>query len=128
MEKLPFNDRAFDFITVVCVYHHVPPERRSMLTAEAVRVLRPGGMLCIIEHNPWNPVTKLIVSRTPVDADAQLLTAAETGRLFSQAGCKTLETRFFLLFPERLHRFTRAIEDTFRAMPFGGQYAVFGKK
>jgi SAM-dependent methyltransferase len=128
MEKLPFNDRAFDFITVVCVYHHVPLERRSMLTAEAVRVLRPGGMLCIIEHNPWNPVTKLIVSRTPVDADAQLLTAAETGRLLSQAGCKVLETRFFLLFPERLHRFTKSLEDTFRAMPFGGQYAVFGRK
>jgi SAM-dependent methyltransferase len=128
LEKLPFDDRAFDFITVVCVYHHVPLERRSMLTAEAVRVLRPGGMLCIIEHNPWNPVTKLIVSRTPVDADAQLLTAAETGRLLSQAGCEALETHFFLLFPERLHRFTKSLEDTFRAMPFGGQYAVFGRK
>jgi len=128
MEKLPFDDRAFDFITIVCVYHHVPLERRSMLTAEAVRLLRPGGMLCIIEHNPRNPVTKLIVSRTPVDADAQLLTAAEAGRLLSQAGCKALETRFFLLFPERLHRFTRSLEDTFRAMPFGGQYAVFGRK
>jgi hypothetical protein len=85
-------------------------------------------MLCIVEHNPWNPVTKLIVSRTPVDADAQLLTAAEAGRLLAQAGCAALETRFFLLFPERLHRFTRSIEDSFRAMPFGGQYAVFGRK
>lgn len=128
MEKLPFNDGSFDFITVVCVYHHVPPERRSLLTAEAARVLRPGGMLAIIEHNPRNPVTKLIVSRTPVDADARLLTAAETGRLLSEAGFDAVETRYFLLFPERLHRFTRSIENTFRALPFGGQYAVFGKK
>ena len=127
-EKLPFANGAFDFITVVCVYHHVPPERRSLLTAEAVRVLRPGGTLCIIEHNPWNPVTKLIVSRTPVDADAQLLTAVESARLMSQAGCQVLETRFFLLFPERLHRFTRSVEDTFRVLPLGGQYAVFARK
>jgi SAM-dependent methyltransferase len=128
MEKLPFADGAFDFLTVVCVYHHVPPERRSLLTAETVRVLRPGGVLCIIEHNPWNPVTKLIVSRTPVDADAQLLTAVESASLMSHAGCKVSETRFFLLFPERLHRFTKQVEDTFRALPLGGQYAVFARK
>src|SRR2546428_11662842 len=122
---LPFDRAAFDFVTAVCVYHHLPLEHRSLLTAEAVRVLRPGGTFCVIEHNPWNPVTKLIVSRTPVDADARLLTANETGRLLSSAGCKVLETQFFLLFPERLHRFSRPLEEALRVFPFGGQYAIF---
>src|SRR5213075_926803 len=78
MESLPFDDAAFDFITAVCVYHHVPLDRRPVLAAETMRVLKPGGTFCIIEHNPLNPITKHIVSRTPVDADAELLTAKES--------------------------------------------------
>jgi ubiquinone/menaquinone biosynthesis C-methylase UbiE len=127
MESLPFADASFDFITAVCVYHHVPEERRPLLTAEALRVLKPRGVFCIIEQTPRNPVTRLIVSRTPVDADARLLTANETGRLLSSAGSKVIQTEYFLLFPERLHRFTRPLEDVLRPLPFGGQYAVFAR-
>ena len=127
LEVLPFDDAAFDFITTVCVYHHVTPERRPLLTAEAQRVLKPGGVFCIIEHNPRNPATRLIVSRSPVDADAHLLTANETGRLLSSANSKVLETRYFLLFPERL-RFALPVEDVLAGLPFGGQYAVFAQR
>jgi SAM-dependent methyltransferase len=127
MDSLPFDDGIFGFISVVCVYHHVPIERRHLLTTEALRVLKPGGTLCIIEHNPWNPVTKRIVSRSPVDEDAHLIRPNEAKRLLSSAGCKSFQTQFFLLFPERLHRFTRPVEDALRAFPFGGQYAVFCK-
>ncbi len=128
LETLPFNDASFDFVTAVCVYHHVPFERRPLLTQEALRVLKPGGTFCIIEHNPKNPVTRLIVSRTPVDAGAHLLAANETGQLLSAGGSKVLETRYFLLFPERLHRFTRPVEDVLAALPLGGQYAVFAQR
>src|SRR5262249_15621841 len=86
MLSLPFDSQGFDFVTVVCVYHHVPVEQRSEFTHEVFRVLKPGGVFCIIEHNPLNPVTQLIVSRTPVDADAQLLRAKESGRLLRGAG------------------------------------------
>jgi SAM-dependent methyltransferase len=127
MDTLPFDKGTMDFITAVCVYHHVPFDRRGVLTGEALRVLRPGGVFCIIEHNPWNPVTRLIVSRTPVDADAHLLSAGKSRRLLSEAGCTKFETEFFLLFPQRLHRFTRPFEDAMRPLPLGGQYAVFGR-
>jgi len=127
MDLLPFDDRSKDFITAVCVYHHVQPSRRPALTAEAVRVLRPGGVFCLIEHNPWNPVTRLIVSRTPVDADARLLTAYEARRLLSVSGLRILDRQFFLLFPELLHRVTRPIEDALGHIPLGGQYAVMGR-
>ena len=40
---LPFGNGEFDLVTAVCVYHHVPPAGRKALTAELVRVLRPGG-------------------------------------------------------------------------------------
>src|SRR5262245_7523213 len=64
-EQLPFEDASFDFITAVCVYHHVPPDRRISLTLEMMRLLKPRGIICIMEHNPINPITRLIVSRSP---------------------------------------------------------------
>ena len=126
-EALPYDDQSFDFVTAVCVYHHVPRDRRTFLTAEAFRVLKPKGIFSIIEHNPYNPVTRLIVSRTPVDADAQLLTTKETKRLLSTSISQVLANRYFLFLPERL-RFLTPIEDRMRAMPFGGQYAVFAQR
>jgi SAM-dependent methyltransferase len=127
LEALPFDDGSFDFVTAVCVYHHVPLQRRPLLTAEALRILKPQGVFCIIEHNPLNPITRLIVARTPVDAGARLLSSGETRQLMSSAGSKVLETRHFLLFPERL-RFALPIEDAFAAIPLGGQYAVFTQR
>jgi SAM-dependent methyltransferase len=126
-ESVPFDNSTFDFVSVVCVYHHVPLAFRVRLTTEALRVLRPRGVLCIIEHNPLNPVTRLIVAGTPIDADGQLLRAAETGKLLSEAGGSVIQTQFFLLFPQLLHRLTRPLEDAMAAFPFGGQYAVFGR-
>jgi ubiquinone/menaquinone biosynthesis C-methylase UbiE len=127
LEKLPFSDESFDFVTAVCVYHHIPPERRHLMTVEALRVLRPKGIFCIIEHNPLNPVTRLIVARTPVDADALLLTAGESQRLLS-ARSEVLGRSYFLLFPERLYRFSHTVESLLAKVPLGGQYAVFSQK
>jgi SAM-dependent methyltransferase len=127
MDVLPFETQKFDFVTAVCVYHHVPVDRRPLLTAEAFRVLRPGGIFCIIEHNPLNPVTRLIVSRTPVDADARLLTPAEAKRLLLGPGKQSLGVRYFLLLPERL-KFLLPIEARLSRLPFGGQYAAFAQR
>ena len=124
--RLPFANGSFDFVTAVCVYHHVAKEDRVPLTREAHRVLKPGGIYCVIEHNPFNPVTRLIVSRTPVDADAQLLSAGAVKALMRQSTIAPVDTRYFLLFPERLHRPLRSVEAAAAKLPFGGQYAVFG--
>lgn len=126
--KIPFDDSRFDLVTAVCVYHHVEPAQRATLTGEAVRVLKPGGIFAAIEHNPLNPVTRLIVARTPVDSDAHLLSARSLRRFLSIAGMQPVETRYFLYAPERLYsRFAR-IEDLLSWLPLGGQYAVIGRK
>ena len=124
--KIPFADASFDFITAVCVYHHVPPAARGALTVEIARALKPGGVFAIIEHNPVNPVTRLIVSRTPVDADAILLPAGETRRLLRGAGLGIAESRYFLYFPEKAYRPLGWLERFLEKVPLGGQYAVFG--
>jgi SAM-dependent methyltransferase len=125
---LPFPDESFDFLTAVCVYHHVPPHQRAALTAEASRVLRKGGVFSIVEHNPFNPATRIIVSRTPVDANAILLRSSESRQLLHTAGFRDLDTSYFLYLPESLFRRLPWVETLLRRFPLGGQYAVFGRK
>jgi SAM-dependent methyltransferase len=125
--ELPFEDNTVDFVTAVCVYHHVHGEARTLLTREIERVLTPGGLCCIIEHNPWNPVTRAIVRRCPVDADAELLTARTTSRLLQQAGFQALSTDYFLYLPERMFHRLGLLEGALRRLPLGGQYALLAR-
>jgi SAM-dependent methyltransferase len=126
--RLPFDDQSFDFVTAACVYHHLAPGERPALTNEARRVLRPGGLFAIFEHNPWNPVTRLIVGRTPVDASAVLLRARESRGLMRAAGLVPLDTLYYLYLPQRLFELAGGLERLLAGVPFGGQYAVFGEK
>ena len=126
-DKLPFPDRSADFVTAVCVYHHVPPEKRAALTREAARLLKPGGTFCIIEHNPLNPVTQMIVKRTPIDAGAQLLGLRQTRRLMQNQGLQPAWERYFLFLPERHYRRIGGLETYLGRVPLGGQYAVFAR-
>ncbi|HSP69885.1 MAG TPA: class I SAM-dependent methyltransferase [Bryobacteraceae bacterium] len=126
--RIPFEDGVFDLVTAVCVYHHVPVVGRGALTGEIRRVLRPGGFFCMIEHNPWNPVTRLIVSRTPVDADAILLGVAEARRLATGAGLQPVEQAYFLYLPQALFRCAGWMEDLLARVPLGGQYGLFSQR
>jgi SAM-dependent methyltransferase len=125
---LPFSSNSFDLITAVCVYHHVLPQDRPALTSEIFRVLRPGGTACIIEHNPFNPAVQLIIRRTPVDADAHLLTARTAERLLTCSGLKRKGINYFLYFPRSLYKTLSRVEAFLAKVPAGGQYAVFAQK
>lgn len=122
--KIPFPDQSFDLVTAVCVYHHVEFSDRFFLTAEISRVLRSSGLFCIIEHNPYNPIARLIVRRSPIDRHAQLLSAETSRGLGREAHMQVLATRYFLYLPEFLHSRMPALEEMFSPMPLGGQYAV----
>jgi ubiquinone/menaquinone biosynthesis C-methylase UbiE len=126
--RIPFEDKSFDLITAVCVYHHVDIDDRPALTTDIYRVLKPNGVFCVIEHNPLNILTRLIVRRSPIDVHARLLTAGKVKRLAGSARMAVLATRYFLYFPERLHLKLATIEAKLSAIPMGGQYAVFCQK
>jgi ubiquinone/menaquinone biosynthesis C-methylase UbiE len=122
--ELPFEDRSFDFATAACVFHHVHGRDRRRLIDEMRRVLRPGGLCCIMEHNPWNPVTRAIVKRCPIDVDAELLTASDASSLLGASGFLPLSREYFLYLPESFFYRFSAIERLFSKLPFGGQYAL----
>lgn len=125
---LPFPNCSFDFITAVCVYHHVHGTDRQQLTSSIYRVLKPGGLFCMIEHNPWNPITQMIVKRCPVDVDAELLTTSTAERLMRAVNLEIVETAYFLYVPGGVCPFIGTIEKPLRKLPMGGQFAVFGRK
>lgn len=126
-DRLPFETNSFDLVTMVCVMHHVQPPGRAALMAEIARVVRPGGLACMIEHNPWNPATQLIVSRTPVDRDAVLLTSGTAKQLFRAAGMEPRGSEYFLYFPEVLYSRIGFLEGLGSRVPLGGQYATFAR-
>ncbi|HVO60877.1 MAG TPA: class I SAM-dependent methyltransferase [Terriglobales bacterium] len=129
VRRIPYDSNGFDFVTAVCVYHHVPVAERTALSCEIGRVMKTGGVLVIIEHNPYNPITRLVVGRTPVDSNAILLTRSETSRILESAGFSVVEWRYFLYFPEFIYRSTGdGLEKGLGWLALGGQYAVFATK
>jgi SAM-dependent methyltransferase len=122
--ELPFAGETFDLVTAVCVFHHVPLPLRPALVSEVLRVMRPNGLFCVIEHNPFNPVTRWIVARTPVDSGARLLSAGETSAMLGSR-FQAIDTRYFLFAPQKLYALAGKLEPMLQRCPVGGQYAVF---
>jgi SAM-dependent methyltransferase len=120
---LPFPDGAVDVAFTICVIHHVPTEDWPVFAAEMKRVVRPGGLVVVFEHNPLNPFTRVSVSRCSFDEDVTLLRAGTTARLLADAGLTPVERRFFYVLPVRdvaASRFERALGR----VPLGAQYFV----
>ncbi len=125
--SLPFDDNSMDLVFASCVMHHVPRENWSDFVFEMTRVARPGGLIAVVEHNPWNPLTRYAVSTCEFDNDAVLLTRSRTRDLLRKAGLEILEQPYILFFPFDL-KFFRKIESRLGSVPFGAQYIVVGRK
>lgn len=125
-KRLPYPDESFDFALTVCVVHHVPPAEWPCFFSEMRRILRPGALACVIEHNPLNPATRLAVLRCPFDEDAVLLRNSTTRRLLATAGFASISHEFFCLLPSA-GRLARRFERTMSNVPAGAQYACFAR-
>lgn len=119
----PFADETFDLVIAVCVLHHVPVDRRAAFLGEAARITRRGGLVLLCEHNPWNPVTRLVVGRCEFDRDAVLLAQTEARRRLTAAGLSDIRSRYILFFPWR-GAVWRWLEAHLAWLPLGGQYVI----
>ena len=125
--SLPYADATFDLAFAVCVAHHVPPEHWPNFFAEMRRVVRPGGVVAVIEHNPFNPLTRLAVLRCPFDEDAVLISRRKAGRLLQAAGLTEIDGKHFLMFPFAKCWSCARSRRWFSHAPLGAQYICSGR-
>lgn len=126
-DTLPFDDGRFDVVFTFVTLLLVAPRRRTQFMAEAARVVRPGGLLFVFEHNPWNPLTQYIARTCALGGRASMLTAAETRHCVQRAGLRVVEQQYYYFFPRFLERL-RPIERWIRWLPLGGQYYVVARR
>jgi len=118
---------AFDLVFCNGVFHHIPVELRPEVAKSIYRSLKPGGWFAFWENNPWNPGTRLVMSRIAFDRDAITLSILESKKLLKGAGFEvaTVDTCFY--FPNLL-RVLRPLEPYLSWLPLGAQYMVLVRK
>ena len=122
LPDLPRLER-FDLCYINGVFHHIAPRERQQTLRTIRELLKPGGRLALFENNPWNPGTRMVMSRIPFDRDAIPLSYVEARRRVQDAGFGVLSTRFLFYMPKSLAPL-RFIEPLFVKVPLGAQYYV----
>jgi ubiquinone/menaquinone biosynthesis C-methylase UbiE len=125
--RLPHEDSAFDCAYAICVLHHIPEPQWPEFMQEMARVVRPGGQMVVIEHNPLNPATRWVVRTCELDKNAVLLQPWRLRRLFIDAGLSAPKVRYTLFTPFA-QKFFRALDRALSRVPLGAQYIVAGRK
>ncbi|TXR49365.1 class I SAM-dependent methyltransferase [Phyllobacterium endophyticum] len=125
-QRLPYENDTFDATYAICVMHHVPQADWSRFAAEMARVTKPGGLVILFEHNPYNPLTRRAVSTCPFDADAVLLSKRTASGYLQQAGLKDVQGEYILTIPA-IKGVLRKIDGALGKLRVGAQYYVFGR-
>jgi SAM-dependent methyltransferase len=127
LADLPDEDE-FDLCYVNGVFHHIEPENRAGAVASIYRALRPGGRLALFENNPWNPGTRLVMSRIQFDRDAIPISIPQARRLVSSGGFTGGALNWSLFYFPRPLAFLRFTENLLSGLPLGAQYCVLAAK
>ena len=122
-DQLPYPDQSFDAAFTIAVMHHVPPIQWLAFLKEMRRVVRPGGLIAIFEHNPINPLTQWIVRTCPIDNNAVLLSSRKLSKLVAEAKMVSIESRYILFTPLDGPRY-RKFDKMIGWLPLGAQYYV----
>jgi 2-polyprenyl-3-methyl-5-hydroxy-6-metoxy-1,4-benzoquinol methylase len=123
--RLPFNDARFDVAFTICVMHHVPPPQWPAFARELRRVVKPGGIALVFEHNPHNVLTRYVVSSCEFDQDAVLLPGGKTKQLLLEAGFTKVAINHILTVPVA-NQALQNVDRLFARLPLGAQYYALG--
>ncbi len=117
----------FDLIFVAGVFHHIPLPERHDVARKLFERLGSKGNLFVFEHNPYNPVTRRIVSNCIYDADAALISSWRLRNLLSEVGFEKIQIQNCLFIPPKWKSLLW-IEPRLWWLPLGGQYVVSATK
>jgi len=122
-DRIPLDESSVDLAFTACVFHHISPDDHAHWLKEIHRVLKPGGLFLLFEHNPYNPLTVRAVNTCPFDENAILIEASTMARRLLGAGFLKPETRYRIFFPSLMSAF-RPLEKALMWLPLGGQYSL----
>ena len=117
----------FDLVFCNGVFHHIAPAQRGRAIDYVFHSLQVGGLFAFWENSPWNPGTRLVMSRIPFDRDAIMLSPPAARRLLRASGFEILRTDFLFIFPKLLS-WLRPVELYCARFPFGAQYQILCRK
>jgi len=118
---------SMDLVFCNGVFHHIPVALREDAADFVYRCLKPNGLFAFWENNPWNPGTRIVMSRIPFDREAITLSIPESKLLLKKAGFENIQVDTCFYFPRCL-RWLRPLETLLSRFPFGAQYLVLAKK
>jgi SAM-dependent methyltransferase len=121
--RLPFPDGRFAVAFAISVVHHVPHAGQAAFAREMARVVSPGGLAVVFEHNPFNPLSRLAVARCKLDKGTVLCSKRRVEALFTRNGLAIAEARYIVFFPWR-HQLLEDIDRSLGWLPLGAQYLV----
>lgn len=119
---------GFDLCYVNGVFHHITAAERPAAVRTVLASLSPGGLFAFFENNPWNPGTRIVMSRIPFDREARTLSSLDARLLLDSCGFVSIRpTRYLFFFPKPL-RWLRFAEPHLCRVPLGAQYWLLGQK
>jgi SAM-dependent methyltransferase len=120
---IPYPARSFDMAYAICVLHHVPVDGWANFAAEMKRVLRPGGLALVFEHNPRHPLTLKAVRDCPFDRDAVLVLPERAVALYEGAYFSRLSVEHILTIPA-VAGAPKAVDRFLSRFGMGAQYCL----
>jgi SAM-dependent methyltransferase len=118
----------FDLCYVNGVFHHIASQNRAEALALIRSSLAPGGYLALFENNPWNPGTRMVMSRIPFDRDAIPIAPPELKSLVIEAGFRPCQGLRFLFYFPRALAVLRVTEPLLVHVPLGAQYYCLAQR
>ncbi len=118
---LPYPDNCFRLVFTINVMHHVSPGLRPQLLAQAARVLRQDGMFIVFQQNPFNILTRRVVSNCEFDKGVHLIRRKAMKNLLEEAGLRIIKSPTILTIPH-LFPVMRGLDLILGRLPFGTQY------
>lgn len=116
-----------DLVIASGVFHHIHYNFQQKNINNIFTCMAPNAELMIFEHNPFNPVTRIIVASAEVDRGASLIMPWSMKKMFKKAGFSEPQLEFISFFPAWLSALLK-FEPYLKSLPLGAQYLVTGKK
>ena len=120
-EAIPLENNSIDVAFSACVFHHIPKAVHNKWMNEIRRVVRPGGLFIIYEHNPLNPLTVRAVKNCPIDVNAELISAREIKSILLSSGWECVTVNYKIFFPAQL-KILRPVEIYLEKFFIGAQW------